>query len=35
MDWGEEKIAADPFVKRQKEPISIFDIREFVKEKRK
>ena len=35
MDWGEEKVEADPFVERQKQPIKVFDLREFVKEKRK
>ncbi len=35
MDWGIKKIEADPFIERQKQPIKVFDIREFVKEKRK
>ena len=35
MDWGVKKVEADPFVERQKQPIKVFDIREFVKEKRK
>lgn len=35
IDWGEEKIEADPFIERQKQPIKVFDLREFVKNKRK
>ena len=35
IDWGEEKIEADPFVERQKKPVHIFDLKEFMKEKRK
>lgn len=35
IDWGMKKIDADPFVERQKKPIKVFDLREFVKEKRK
>ena len=34
IDWGVKKIDADPFVQREKKPISVFDIREFVKEKK-
>ena len=35
MDWGIKKIEADPFIERQKQPIKVFDIREFVKVQRK
>ena len=35
IDWGTKKIEADPFVERQKRPVKVFDIKEFVKEKRK
>lgn len=35
IDWGEEKIEADPFIERQKKPVHIFDLKEFMKEKRK
>lgn len=35
IDWGIEKIEADPFVERQKRPVQVFDIKEYIKEKRK
>lgn len=34
IDWGIEKITADPFVERQKKPIQVFDVKEFVKQKK-
>ena len=34
IDWGIKKIDADEFVQREKKPISVFDIREFVKTKK-
>ena len=35
IDWNIPKLEADPFVERQKRPVKVFDIKEFVKEKRK
>ena len=34
IDWGIQKMEADAFVQREKRPISVFDIREFVKTKK-
>lgn len=34
IDWGTPKIDADEFIQREKKPISVFDIREFVKSKK-
>ena len=35
IDWNIPKTEADPFVERQKRPVKVFDIKEFVKDKRK
>ncbi len=35
IDWGMEKTTADPFVERTKQPIKVFDIRQFVNDRRK
>ncbi|MBQ6546980.1 MAG: type IV secretory system conjugative DNA transfer family protein [Bacilli bacterium] len=35
IDWNIPKVDADPFVERQKRPVKVFDIKEFVKDKRK
>ncbi len=35
IDWGGSKVEADPFVERQSRPVKVFDIKEFVKDKRK
>jgi type IV secretion system protein VirD4 len=35
IDWNLPKLDADPFVERQKKPVQIFDLKEFMKEKRK
>ncbi len=35
IKWGDEDYPKTDFVQRQKQPISVFDIREFVKEKKK
>ena len=35
IDWGEEKLEADPFAERQKQPVRVFDIRKFIQDKRK
>lgn len=35
IDWGVSKTEADPFVERQSRPVKVFDIKEFVKDKRK
>ena len=35
IDWGIEKIEADPFVERQKRPVQVFDIKEYIKNQRK
>ena len=35
INWGTAKIEADPYVERQKRPVKVFDIKEYVKEKRK
>jgi len=35
IDWGISNLEADPFVERQKRPVKVFDIKEFVKESRK
>lgn len=33
-DWGYKKVDADPFVLREKTPISIFNLKEFMEEKK-
>lgn len=35
IDWNIPQVEADPFVERQKRPVKVFDIKEFVKDKRK
>ena len=35
IDWNIPNLEADPFVERQKRPVKVFEIREFVKDKRK
>ena len=34
IDWGFPKVEADPFKEREKHPVQLFDIREFVKNKK-
>ncbi len=34
IDWGIQKGDADPFVERQKRPIQVFDIKEYMKQKK-
>ncbi len=34
IDWGIEKIDADAFIERQKQPVKVFDIKEFIKKKK-
>ena len=35
IDWGIPKLEADPFVERQKKSVQVFDLKEFIKNKRK
>ena len=35
IDWGDSKYKAEEFIHREKKPLQVFDVREFVKEKRK
>ena len=35
IDWGIPKVEADPFIERQKRPVAVFDLKNFIKEKRK
>ena len=35
IDWGVKKGEADPFVQREKKPIHVFNLKDFVQEKRK
>lgn len=34
IDWGIKKGDADPFIERQKRPVKVFDIKEFIKQKK-
>ena len=34
IDWGEQKFPKMGYVEREKRPVQVFDVREFVKEKR-
>ncbi len=35
IDWGSPKIEADPFVEREKKDVKVFNLKEFMKNKRK
>ncbi len=35
IDWGDSKYKAEEFIHREKKSLQVFDVREFVKEKRK
>jgi len=34
IDWGNEQYPSEPYPEREKKPVQVFDVREFVKEKR-